>query len=112
MTDPILTTLGLARKSGALAIGEAPVEEACKARKAKLVLLSAGAAGNTADRAKRLARECGAPLAALPFDKSQVGFALGRSVCAVLALKDAGFAALIQGKSYEEKKRRKTARKN
>ncbi len=98
MTDPILTTLGLARKGGALAIGEAPVEEACRARRAKLVLLSADAAGNTADRAKRLAQECGAPLAALPFDKSQVGFALGRSVCAVVAVNDSGFASLVQSK--------------
>ncbi len=83
-------------------MGEAPVAQACKSRRAKLVLLSAGAAGNTADKAGRLASECGAPLAALPQDKNAVGLALGRRVCAVLAVTDAGFAALILSKLAQE----------
>lgn len=98
MNSQILTTLGLALKSGALAVGEAPVEQACRQRQAKLVLLSSDAAGNTADKARRLSEACDAPLSALPCDKRQVGAALGRSVCAVLAVKDAGFASLIRSK--------------
>lgn len=98
MTDPFLTTLGLALRGRALAVGEAPVEEACKAHKARLILLASDAAGNTKDRAARLSERCGAPLAALPFAKSQLGGALGRAVCAVIAVTDSGFAASLQKK--------------
>jgi len=67
-----------------------------------LVLISAGAADNSAEKARRLAEACGAPLAALPREKTAVGFALGRSVCAVLAVTDAGFAAGILSKLARE----------
>jgi len=108
--DPILSTLGLALRAGALAVGEAPVAEACKTRRAQLVLLSAGAAGNSGDKARRLARECGVPLAALPQDKEAVGYALGRSVCAMMAVTDPGFAALILSKLTPEDPEGHTAR--
>ena len=101
MTDQVLAVLGLARRSGALAMGEAPVAEACRSGKARAVLLAADAADNTADRAARLAGER-IPLAALPRDKGQVGFALGRSSCAVLAVTDPGLAALVLAKLAAE----------
>jgi len=102
LTDPILTALGLARRAGQLAVGEAPVQAACRARQARLVLTAAGAAENSVDRARRLAQACGAPLAALPRDKEAVGRALGRSVCAVMAVTDRGLAALILSKLAQE----------
>jgi len=102
VNDPVLSTLGLALRAGALAVGEAPVAQACKTHRARLVLVAAGAADNSAEKARRLAAECGAPLAALPRDKTAVGFALGRSVCAVLAVTDAGFAAGILSKLARE----------
>lgn len=95
MTDPILNTLGLARRGGNLAIGEEPVTDACRSHKAKLVLVAADAAENTAGRAARLAESGRAPLAVLPYGKDQVGFHLGRSVCALLAVTDAGLAASL-----------------
>lgn len=101
MTDPVLNTLGLARRSGNLAIGEEPVTDACKSRKAKAVLLAADAAENTSDRAVRLSEEGGAPLAVLPYDKEQVGYCLGRSSCALLAVTEAGLAASLLKKLAE-----------
>lgn len=100
--DPVLSTLGLALRAGALAVGEAPVTEAGKTRRAQLILLSANAAGNTEEKARRLARESGTPLTVLPQDKEAVGNALGRSVCAMMAVTDAGFAALILSKLAPE----------
>lgn len=95
MTDPILNTLGLARRGGNLAIGEEPVTDACKAHKARLVLAAADAAENTADRAARLAESGNAPFVVLPYGKDQVGFCLGRSACALLAVTDTGLAASL-----------------
>lgn len=95
MTDHTLNTLGLALRSGSLAVGEEPVAEACKTRRAKVLLVAADAAENTADKAAWLAEQNHVPLATLPYDKSQVGFHLGRSVCALLAVTDAGFAASL-----------------
>lgn len=101
MTDHVLNTLGLARRSGNLAIGEEPVTEAVKSRKAKVVFLASDAAENTAQRTARLAAECGTLLLTLPHDKSQVGFSLGRSTCAMLAVTDAGLAASVVKKLAE-----------
>ena len=75
--DPILHMLGLARKAGRLEIGEEPVGAACRARQAKLVLLACDAASN------------------VPFTKAELGFALGRGSCAMLALTDVGFASSL-----------------
>lgn len=102
VTDPILNTLGLARRSGSLAIGEEPVEEACKGRKAKVVFLAADAAENTARRTERLAAENNTPLILLPREKSELGFALGRSSCAIVAVTDAGLAASVLRRLAQE----------
>lgn len=93
--DRVLGTLGLARRSGNLAVGEEPVAAACRGGQARVVLLAGDAADNTARKAARLGQERDIPVAALPYDKGQVGFALGRSSCAVLAVTDAGLAALL-----------------
>lgn len=95
MTDHLLNTLGLALRSGSLAVGEDSAAQACTEGKARLLLIACDAAENTADKAARLAGQKGIPLITLPHEKSQVGFHLGRSVCALLAVTDAGFAASI-----------------
>lgn len=95
MTDHTLNTLGLALRSGNLAVGEEPAAEACKSKRARLLLAASDAAENTLQKAARLAERCGVPLVMLPYEKSQVGFHLGRGVCALMAVTDAGFAASL-----------------
>ena len=56
MTDNALSLLGLALRGSNLAVGEEPVEEACKTRRAKLVLTARDAAENSAARAARWAQ--------------------------------------------------------
>ena len=102
MTDHVLNTLGLARRGGNLAIGEEPVMEAVKGRKAKVVFLACDAAENTVQRIQRLAAQCGTLLLTLPHEKSAVGFSLGRGTCALLAVTDAGLAASVVKKLAED----------
>lgn len=73
MTDSALTLLGLALRGNNLAVGEAPVEEACKTRRAWLVLSAADAAQNSVDRAMRWAEAGGAPWVRVPWDKGAMG---------------------------------------
>lgn len=98
MTDSALSLLGLALRGRNLAVGEAPVEEACKTRRAKLVLTAADAAPNSADRARRWAENGGIPWTAVPWDRETLGGALGRSACAMAALTDQGLAEALARK--------------
>ena len=98
MTDSALSLLGLALRGGNLAVGENPVREACKTRRAALVFTAADAAENSADRAGCRAEEGGAVWIRLPWDKETLGAALGRKLCAVAALTDRGLAAALAEK--------------
>ncbi len=98
MTSSALSLLGLALRGNNLAVGEEPVAEACKTRRAKLVLTADDAARNSADRAGRLAEAAGVPWARAPWGKGELGAALGRSTCAVAAVTDAGLAAALAQK--------------
>lgn len=93
--DPVLHLLGLAKKAGRLEIGEEPVGAVCRAHHARLVLLAADAAPNTRRRAAHFGEAGNVLFLELPFTKAELGFTLGRSSCAMLALTDAGFAASI-----------------
>ena len=102
MTDSALSLLGLALRGNNLAVVEEPVREACKARRAWLVLTASDAADNSADRARRWAEESGVPWVRLPWDKETLGNALGRKLCAVAALTDRGLAAALAEKLRPE----------
>ena len=93
--DPILHLLGLARKAGRLEIGEEPVGAACRSRQAKLVLLASDAASNTFRRAAHFGEAGSVLWLEVPFTKADLGLALGRGPCAMLALTDVGFASSI-----------------
>jgi ribosomal protein L7Ae-like RNA K-turn-binding protein len=95
MKPNLLSTLGLARRGGMLAVGEEPVEAAARAKDARLILLAADAAENTVRRARHFS-EAGACLwLRVPFRKDELGSAVGRMSCAILALTDVGFAAAV-----------------
>ncbi|MBE6973355.1 MAG: 50S ribosomal protein L7 [Ruminococcaceae bacterium] len=93
--DPILHLLGLARKAARLELGEEPVGAVCRARQAKLVLIAADAAPNTFRRAAHFGEAGNVLWLSLPQTKEELGFALGRSSVAMLALTDIGFASSL-----------------
>lgn len=94
-SDPILHLLGLARKAGKLELGEEPVGAVCRARQAKLVLVAGNAAANTCRRAAHFGEAGNVLWLVLPHTKEDLGFALGRGSCAMLALTDVGLAASV-----------------
>lgn len=92
MNDGALSLLGLARKAGRIEIGEEPAGSACRARKARLLILACDAAPRTRRQGERLAQAGNAAHVTVPFTKAQLGAALGRESCALAALTDAGMA--------------------
>ena len=95
--DNILSFLGLARRGSALVTGEEPVGATARAKDARLILVANDAAANTKRRAAHFAESGDCILLPLPYDKDELGRALGRSSVALLALTDIGFAnALVQ----------------
>ena len=91
--DNALKLLGLALKAGRLAIGEEPVGAVARARKAKLLILASDAAPNTVRRAAHFGEAGNVLFLTTPFTKAELGFAVGRSSCAMMAFTDPGFAA-------------------
>jgi len=98
MHDPVLHLLGLAKKAGKLEIGEEPVGAVCRARHARLLLLAQDAAPNTRRRAAHFGEAGNVLWLEVPYTKEELGFLLGRTSCAMLALTDAGLAASIVNK--------------
>ena len=80
-----LHLLGIARKAGRVEIGEEPVAAAVRAGHGRLVLVASDAAGNSVRRAARFAESSGAPWVQTPFSKAELGQAVGRASCAMLA---------------------------
>lgn len=93
--DNILNLIGLAKKAGRLEIGEEPVGAAARSRQAKLILLADDAADNTVRRAGHFAEAGNVAALKVPYDKAQLGMAVGRASCAMLALTDTGLAASL-----------------
>ena len=79
--DSILSFLGLIYRAGRLAVGEEPVGAAARAHKAYLLLLASDAADNTA-----------------PWTRQELGGAVGRTACAMMAVSDVGSAAALAEK--------------
>lgn len=91
----ILSMLGLAKKAGRVEIGEEPVGAAARARDARLILLASDAADNTLRRARHFAEAGACLLTQIPATKDELGSAVGRTSCAMLAVTDIGFADAV-----------------
>ena len=98
VTANALNLIGLALKAGRIEIGEEPVGNACRAHSANVLLLAADAAENSVHRAERFAEEGKISCVTVPFTKAELGYALGRASCAMLAFTDAGLAASLMSK--------------
>jgi len=92
--------LGLARRAGKLEIGEDGTCGAIRSRKAKAVFLARDAAENSRRRATNLAQVHDIPVYTVNATKAELGHAVGRDLCAMLAVCDAGLA-LAAAKTLE-----------
>mgnify|MGYP001102984457 CR=1 FL=1 len=93
--DNVLHLLGIARKAGRLEVGEEPVGASARSRQAKLILIAADAAENSARRASHFAQGGRVVCLTCPYSKAELGAAVGRSACAMLALTDVGLASAL-----------------
>ena len=95
MDNGLIGLIGLARKAGQVEIGEEPASIAARTHKARLILLSADAAENTRRRGAALGETGNCPALSVPLTKAELGGAVGRASCAILALTDVGLAAAL-----------------
>lgn len=100
--DKLLNLIGLAKKAGKLEVGEEPVGAAARAKHARLLLLACDAADNTRRRALHFGETGACICLEILETKEDLGRALGRTSCAMLAVTDIGFAEAIAKKLAEE----------
>ena len=95
MDNSVLGMIGLAHKAGRTQVGEEPVSIAARTHKARLILAASDTADNTLRKAQSLGEAGNCPCLTLPFTKAELGGAVGRASCALMALTEVGFAAGI-----------------
>ena len=97
-----LNLIGMARKAGFLEPGEEPAKAAAMSRRARLLVVAADAAGNTARRAVHFADIGHTKTITLPYTKSQMGAMTGRESLSIAALTDTGLShALLKSLESE-----------
>ena len=96
--DNVLHLIGLAKRAGQLESGDEPVGAVCRARACRVILVARDAADNTLRRVRHFAEAGQCLWLSIPYDKEQLGEAVGRRVCAVAAVTGVGFASAIVGK--------------
>ena len=87
--------IGLARKAGKVEVGEEAVSVATRHHKARVILFASDAADNTLRRQESLSQLGSCPTVRLPLTKAELGGAVGRNACALLAITDIGLAAAV-----------------
>ena len=98
MDNGLAGLIGLARKAGKVEVGDEPVSIAARTHKARLILLASDSAAGTLRHGAGLGEMGNCPALTVPLTKAELGGAVGRSACAILALTDVGFAAAITKK--------------
>lgn len=100
-----LRYIGIARKAGAIEIGETNSGAAVRNGKAKLLVLAADASGNAKSRAEGFVFGRRTPLVRLPFTKSELSDISGVNGCSMAAFTDMGLASAFMSQlaqSYPE----------
>ena len=90
--DKALGLLSLARKAGRIEVGEAPVNIAVRAGKARLVLVAQDASDHTLRKTRNLVAGTKHPLLKVPYGKDTLGNTVGYSAISVCALTDSALA--------------------
>lgn len=98
MNSAVTHLLGIARKAGRVEVGEEPAGSAARSGHARVILVACDAADNSVRRAAHFAEGAKIPWLHTPLSKAEMGGAVGRTSCAMLAVTDFGLAAAIAGK--------------
>lgn len=98
-----LKFLGIARRAGALEIGEKSAETAILSGKAAALILACDISDNSVRKVIRLSENKGnVPVIRLKYSKTELGCAVGRGTPGIIAVTDANFAAGLMSKFAAE----------
>ena len=105
--DKALNYIALARKAGRIELGEEPAGAAARAQHARLIVVASDASDHTWRRAQSFVEGTDQQCVKVPFDKDQLGQAVGRTSLALAAFTDPAMAlaflkALNQPQTYAE----------
>ncbi len=101
----IYSLLGLCKKAGKLAGGEAAAEQAVRDGSARLLIVAEDASANTKKKFHNSAAYYHIPIVEAG-EKTQLGRAIGQEIRAVLAVTEEGFAKKLEALCAEERKER------
>ena len=102
--DKALNYMSLARKAGRIELGEEPVGAAARAVHARLVIVASDASDHTWRRAQSFVARTEQQCIRVPFDKDQLGMAIGRTSLAIAAFTDPALAlAFVKALPQPEK---------
>ncbi len=90
--EKALRLLSIARKGRRVELGEEPVRQLTRDKRARLVLVAADASPHSLDRAYTLVKGSRQPVLVTPFDKATLGGAMGTASCALAAFNDVALA--------------------
>lgn len=100
MADP-LNYIGIARKAGAIEIGETNAGAVVRADKAKLLVLASDASDNARRRAENFIYGRNTPMIVLPYTKNELCSITGLNGCSMAAFTNVGLAAAFLEKLAE-----------
>lgn len=92
--DKFLSFLGIVRKSGKINLGFDSCKEACKMKKAKLLILACDLSEKTASKAVRYAEESNVPIIIIPFSMDEIQNAI-RKHTGIITVTDENLAAKL-----------------
>lgn len=101
MQNSYLGLLGLAKRAGKVESGDEAARSALTSKAARLVLIAGDASERTAETFRFIAESVNVPSVTVQETRADIGNALGKRPCAVVAVCDMGFAAALVKKLAE-----------
>ena len=90
-----LNYIGLAKKAGAIEVGETNTGAAIRAGKGRILILASDASDNAKRRAENFVHGTQTPLVSVPFSKEEISQVSGADGCSMAAFTDVGLAAVF-----------------
>ena len=106
--------ISIAKKAGALAVGETNAGAAVRAGKGRVLLLASDASPNARHRAEGFVTGTQTPLVVSPFSKAELSEATGAGGCSMAAFTDVGaaFTGAKQKSANAQKRGRRPSKEN
>ncbi len=90
-----LNYIGLAKKAGAIEVGETNTGAAIRAGKGRILILASDASDNAKRRAENFVYRTQTPIVIVPFSKEEISQVSGTAGCSMAAFTDVGLAAVF-----------------